>query len=819
VIALLAVVAQLAIVPRAQAATVPHAQLAIVAHAPDSASICDPFEISVAVSVPGHDTPRLLTPDLSPFEILRASPIPHVTYSAANGGSTMAEYRLILATERPGSFEIPAFTAEAGSQVVHSRPLRIVVRNGPSGGSVPSVVARARIDTGLSIDVRAVTPPETVFVGQQANYEVAVFLNGAVRDRLRRNPTFFPPDMQSMLAYDLPADGDASRRAIGSACFEALVYRRALFPLMPGRFAIPPAQLVYSLPLSASFFSREETHELETDSTVIVAVAPPVASRPMQYGGAVGKLRITAKLDTSKSRVGDPVLLTLSVRGEGNVKLFPRPSVSLPWATLVPGQERVTVDTTAQRVRGRKDFDWVLTPKVAGELDLPPVQYSYFNPDTRRYEVTATPPEHLRIGAGSLASADTARAATLLAIRARYRGVPTPPLDQHPIFWALLVVAPLPALGMARRRGAGRKPVRLTPERALWSAVTAEQPDPCGVRRAFTVALADRVGLGAESFTRAGGLARALRRRGVSAQVAMDAEQYLRALDEAAFMPNGRLDRADAQRATAVYAAVDGEALARGNGRARDTTLHVLTLLAAGAALHAASLHAASVDAARSQFDIGVAAYGRHSVEPARSAFAQSVKLQPGAPDAWANLGTAAWAAGDTAHAVAAWQRALRLEPRADDMRDRVALVHALPSSAAGYVPPIAASWLFELSAAIWLAACGFAAFRVVRRRELAVPALGWSGVAAAVLIVAGFTLNGRLSGRGLGVIRRTESVSTLPAFGGSAGPTAIIGEVVHVRGVQGGWSRVVLDDGRDGWIATSDLLSLDAREGAAAAN
>jgi len=791
------------------------AQLAIVAHAPDSASVCDPFEISVAVSMPGRGTPRLLTPDLAPFEILRASPIPHVTYSSANGGSTMAEYRLILATERSGTFEIPGFTAEGPGGSVHSRPLRIVVRSGPTGGTVPSVVARARIDTGLSIDVRALTPPETVFVGQQANYEVAVFLNGAVRDRLRRNPTFFPPDMQSMLAYDLPADGDASRQAIGSRCFEALVYRRALFPLMPGRFAIPPAQLVYSLPLSASFFSREETHELETDSTVIVAVAPPTTARPTEYGGAVGKLHISAKLDTTRSRVGDPVLLTVSVSGEGNVKLFPRPSVSLPWATLVPGQERVTVDTTAQRVRGRKEFDWVLTPKVAGELDLPPVHYSYFNPDSRRYEVTTTPPEHLRVGVGALASADTVRGATLLAIRARYRGVPMPPLHDHPVFWALLAVAPLPALGMARRRGALRRaPARVTPERALFNAAQASQPDPCGVRRAFTGALAARVGLGADSFTRAGALARGLRRRGVSADVAAEAERYLRALDEAAFTPNGRLSQTDAARATAVYAAVDAEALERSDVRARSLIVPVLALVVAGAALHAAS-----VDAARSEFDRGVAAYGQRAIGEARSDFALSVQLQPGAPDAWANLGTAAWSAGDTAHAVAAWQRALRIEPLAGDMRDRVELVHALPASAAGYVPPVSPSWLFDLAAVIWLAGCGMAALRVTQRRALPMTALASCGIAASVLAVAGFTVSARLSGRGLGVMRTTESVSAVPAFGGGAGPTAIIGEVVRVRGVQGGWSRVVLDDGRDGWVATSDVLSLDAREGSAAGN
>ena len=100
-----------------------------------------------------------------------------------------------------------------------------------------------------------------------------------------------------MLAYDMPVRGDPPRRQVGSHCFDALVYQRALFPLMPGRFAIPPAQLVYSLPLSASFFSREETHELQTDSTVIVAVEPPAAgaSGSLRRGGGQSARRVQAR--------------------------------------------------------------------------------------------------------------------------------------------------------------------------------------------------------------------------------------------------------------------------------------------------------------------------------------------------------------------------------------------------------------------------------------------------------------------------------------------------------------------------------------------
>ena len=170
----------------------------------------------------------------------------------------------MLTTDRVGHVHDSAVRgATRQRDVARSRPMRDRRASAARGDSVPTVVARARVDTSLEVNFRALTLPETVYVGQQANYEVAVFLNETVRDRLRRNPTFFPPDMQSMLAYDLPRArrSAAAARSARTASTRSSISARS-FRSMPGRFAIPPAQLVYSLPLSASFFSREETHEL-----------------------------------------------------------------------------------------------------------------------------------------------------------------------------------------------------------------------------------------------------------------------------------------------------------------------------------------------------------------------------------------------------------------------------------------------------------------------------------------------------------------------------------------------------------------------------
>jgi hypothetical protein len=790
------------------------AQLAIVAHVPETVAACDAVDVTVAVSAGGTEIPQIVPPSFAPFDVLRSSVSPHVQLDPRNGGSIIAEYRYVLTTDRAGSFTIPPFEARLGALSARSQPLHIVVRESRVGGAVPTVVARARVDTSLDVNFRALAEPETVFVGQQANYEVAVFLNETVRDRLGRNPTFYPPDMQSMMAYDLaPVTGDPPKRKVGTRCFDALVYQRALFPLVPGRFVISPAQLVYSLRLSSSFFSREESHELVTDSTILVAVNPPNAGRPPEYTGAVGDLAIATRLDTRHGRVGDPMTLTVRLTGSGNVKLFPPPKLDIPWASLVRGDERVAVDTGARRIRGSKEFDWVLTPKVAGELDLPPIRYGYFNPDTRHYAIASTPGERIDIDPGVLATSDTLRAEPLLAIRHRFRGaVDHPPHERAP-FWFVLALAPLAAVVGRVRRGAPRRvaaPTALATLRVL-ARSPAGRRDPCELRRAFASTLGERLGVDASRFSRPGALSRALLRAGASPATASNAERLLRELDEAAYGPMPSLGVDVAERALEVVRAADTESLPR-----RDVRLpRTLVLLAAAALpLVAATLRAISVDTARREFDRGVVAYETRQFIVARTAFSSAAHSEPWAPDAWANLGTAAWAANDTAIATAGWQRALRLEPAATDLRDRLQLAEPNGFGSIGYVAPLSSTFAFRVAAAAWclgwllatvISFWGTAPHRVGIRRS------AWAGaMIGALTLLAALELDQQQAARNLMVVRTTSRISSDPALGGEAKGTAVIGEVARAIRRQGVWTLVSLDDDRQGWIESARLVSIE---------
>jgi hypothetical protein len=669
----------------------------------------------------------------------------------------------------------------------------------------PAITRNPVLDTLAPVQIRALVLPETVYVGQQATYQVAAFFARAVRDRVRR-PEFFAPEMRGMLAYESPSDLPAYTVSSRGKSFEAFVYQRAIFPVAAGRFTIPSARLTYALPLTPSFFSRDESYEARSDSIVVVAIDPPVAGRPPDYQGAVGTLTIAADLDTARARVGDPLLLRVRIAGVGNVKLLPRPPLRVPWATVVPADERVTVATDHDTVRGAKEFDWVLTPTRPGMRTLPPVRYWYFDPWTESYQLAEAPPDSVLVAPGTLASSDTGAVVVRpLTIRTTYRGaLPVPPHERRE-FWLLLGLAPLPA---TLRRLTSRRRARARPEpmsRDLRALARQRRPPPAGeVRRALVRALADRLNVSASTLSSNGALARAARRAGVSAAVALAADALLAELDRAAFGGDRSGARDQAKRAWQVYRDIDREA------RSRDSLRAIVTALAVGGLLIMGAHTAAAIQdelAPERRFAQGVDHYRAGRYSDAAREFGAVATAEPRAPDAWMNYGSASWQAADTARAVVGWQRALRLEPLATDAREALVLVELPVDESLGDVPPLPVAALALFAASLWGVAWLLVALRIRRAGSTAL-ALGGISVSVALAAVA-FTAHSVIAGRGLAVIDATGALRMLPALAAEYGSAARVGEVARIAERRGDWTRVALAGGREGWVENALLVTL----------
>jgi hypothetical protein len=684
-----------------------------------------------------------------------------------------------------------------------------------------AIVARAPVDTSQGVNFHALLMPDTVYVGQQATYQVGVFIDDRLRQRLRHNPEFIPPDPQGMLAYDITGSGRVPAvRHAGARSYEVHVFERAFFPLAPGQYEIPSAQLVYSLPLSMSFFSREETHTLVAESLRVVVRPPPLVGRPADFNGAVGALTVASHLDSAAGRVGDPMLLTLSVAGRGDVKLFPRPSVSVPWGSAVAAQERVHLDTTTDVVSGSKDFDWLVTPRDSGDLAVPSIRYPYFNPYTERYEIAETGPRLVHVAPGALAAADTGHIdlPAVLSIRTAYRGAGSPPLYQSPAFLILLAGGPAPAVFLAWRRRPKRSRRRRAPSAASRLSALAHRArsaDAVTVRRLYVRALIDRFGLGPTAFTDAGALAHALRLEGVTAGSAEAAEGVLKILNRSAFAPDKAVLSDVSARANTAYEAVIAEA--RAPGALRASRLHssgssglpllaIVALLLGGGAAQAIGRETVQAR----EFSIGVSSYAKGDFGAAATHFAAVTQLAPRAPDGWANAGTAAWATGDTTDAVVGWQRAGRLEPQATDVRDRLALVRAPQDGPIARLPDAPPSWLANAALACWLLGWGIAAYHLGR----GFPAMSAAPlVCVAAALVAGWLAvlaDERAAARRLATVEAGSALFASPALDAERLIRLDAGDIALEQTREGVWAHIRLDDDREGWIETSHLISLE---------
>ncbi|MEO7361285.1 MAG: SH3 domain-containing protein [Gemmatimonadaceae bacterium] len=699
----------------------------------------------------------------------------------------------------------------------------------------PAILKRVRIDPNRLVDFHASVSPETLFVGQQATYQVAVLLDEAVGARLPRNPEYLPPELRGLLAYDLGGQQRFTHEANGKR-YTAYVFQKALFPLAAGTITIPSPQLSYSLRQSSSYFSREDAHSVRAESSTVVVRPLPEENKPADFTGAVGVFKSAVHLDATTARVGDPLVLTLRVSGSGNIKLLPRPTLQVEWASAVPGTERLQMDTSGVVVRGSKEFDWILTPTRTGDVATPVVSYSYFNPDKREYAIAEAEPVAFAVNGGSLASNEQGETSTaVLPLRTHDVGVVSEPLLSHWEVWAAFALLPIPAialliLGIPRAKPEAPAIERLrtivarpTVNNVQRVATMPERPPTTSrdVRRLLLNSLARRLDVSTETLTDRKRTRRMLRRRGVTVETTEALLTKLGELDVASFAA-ANVETAEAtthfsSQALALYDRVDKEALLplaerlrRGKRGAVVASVVLMTVL-----LHALTPTTARAQASTNGWDAANLEYNNRQFVNAASAFESLVRESPRDADLLANWGTAAWAAGDTVNAVIAWQRAARLDPLAADLREHLMRLPSGSRDGVADIPLVPVQVLGFVGALLWTLGCALAAWLLWRRRKQLLPMHTLNVCAAALLLLGAASAATSAWGARelrtdrLAVVIRPETLRSTPEPGSDAQGGAATGDVVRVEEVVPQWARVEHADGRTGWLPTDHLTLL----------
>jgi len=348
-----------------------------------------------------------------------------------------------------GIFTIPAVTAQALPLT-----LRVVAGSGGNGSAqgsaqgstpgatgLPPVAANGlsagstRLNADGSAFVRLRLPSHQLYVGESVPVDIQVGLREGLVASLNGLPTL---NGDAFTLSKLSSHPEQSEQSVNGKPFTVLTWRAVLVAVKPGTLSLtmttpltvrmqtnPPTDAdaagdsifddFFKDPFFQNFFGQT------TEQEITVASAPeqfdvralPTSNRPEGFSGAVGNFKVRSELSATTGTAGDPLTLRLHIAGTGTFDRVNTPmlAASSTWKTYQPTASFAPADTAGYR--GEKTFEQAVVPTQAGSLTLPRLAFSYFDPQTRRYETAWTSPMSVTVaaaaqGGGAVAAAPAA---------------------------------------------------------------------------------------------------------------------------------------------------------------------------------------------------------------------------------------------------------------------------------------------------------------------------------------------------------------------------------------------------------------------------
>ncbi len=394
-----------------------HAQegIGVEAFIQPAAGIVDDQPVQLVIQVTGSQqvTPPSL-PKLSNLRVI-GGPGTSVRSVWANGRNTMTAqliYRLL--PEGPGPATIPPLEVKVGSKFHRTEAIRFEVaeaRKGPQLQNRPQRRSSApRIDVFLQADLGS----KTVWVGQPVPLTVSIYaLSGT---RLENLNVIERPPYSSFWVEDLEADPNAERfqtNRNGQRYDVFPFYRAILVPQTSGEVEIEP----YVLELDVRQRSRSDPFDLFSmrRATRIVRKSEPLKlevrslpreSRPEGFSGAVGQFQMKATLDRTETAVNEAVALKVTVEGTGLLRAIKPPEINVP-PDVKLFDPKVTSSFKPKRGQmvSKRTWEWILVPLVQSDVQLPAIEFSFFDPSSESYEVESVTPPQVAVLAGAAADA------------------------------------------------------------------------------------------------------------------------------------------------------------------------------------------------------------------------------------------------------------------------------------------------------------------------------------------------------------------------------------------------------------------------------
>ena len=793
--------------------------------------------------------------------------------------SSKSSFTYILLPKKTGTFTLPAATATVKGETISSKSITIqVVQNGAgqSSGSSSSSGGSGSSSSGSgSSSSREAASGEDVFMRlnlSKTNVVVGEPITATLSLYQRANIVGFEnarfPSFDGFWSQETetPSNIEFHRESLGDNIYNAAVLRRyVIIPQKSGNMTIDPAEIVCLInvlrpgrssgSIFDSFFGEEYVTVKKRVSTraVTVKVSPLPAGAPASFSGGVGNYSISARLSKDSLKVHDAASLIVTVSGKGNVSLIEAPKLSFP-PDFETYDVKTTQNTDKSGTTGSKTFEYPFIPRSYGDFTLPPLKYSYYDVNSKKYATVSTDSLRIKVAKGNQTATTTLepgqnqltvdrKGVKNLGEDIRFIRTKVPSFTEdkgflvgRPLYWIILALLALAAFAIwltMRKAAAMRADVRGTKNRkatkmALKRLKLAGEFMSKGLQTAFYEELhrallgfvSDKLSMDMAEQNKEN-IAAALASRGISEGLANEFTDLLDACEYARYAPSTGSEQMSAhyEKAVDVITAIDS------NMKKTTSSPGAAAFLIAFALMIPSLSKAEPMSYPDSLWNEGVAAYSAGRWNDAAVAWEGIYDAGIRGSELYYNLASAYFKLGETGKAILFYERALKEDPSDKDVRYNLEFARGMTQDRIEDVPEfILKTWIkkatYLFSSDLWavLSILFFAGALALLLLFLLGSSSGarrtgfFTGIAA--LLIAVFCFASASSQRA-DASRKDEAIVMRPVSSVKSSPSSdsakdlfILHEGTKVKILDEVdlWMNIELSDGRQGWIATKDI-------------
>ncbi|MYB64957.1 protein BatD [Candidatus Poribacteria bacterium] len=212
----------------------------------------------------------------------------------------------------------------------------------------------------------------------------------------RESPSYVLPTFSDFLVEE-PSDNTTTTTRTHGRTYHVDEYVRRLYPRKTGKILIPPAQL--KLPIKGN------PKILKTKSVALNVQPLPEIGKPANFDGAIGEYSISTSVDRRRLEVRNALTLSVTVTGTGtgtgNIN-----TVTAPKITPMSGFRTDSPILAQRNSANTRIYEYAIIPLKSGILQLPGIEFSYFNPTKETYQTSKTGPISLTVTPNSNGTAD-----------------------------------------------------------------------------------------------------------------------------------------------------------------------------------------------------------------------------------------------------------------------------------------------------------------------------------------------------------------------------------------------------------------------------